>query len=111
MTRVFSTAFSICLFLIVAASAEAQVIPTVPQADTTLTNPEREIAEPEKKPDQFGKNIADSIQTFAVRTGNVSYYSVCPGSRNHRYPSRHRDPSTTIIYSRCNSWMFGETSW
>ena len=77
MIRVFSLAFSICLSLVLAGSAGAQVVPTVPQADTSLTNP----AEPERKPDQFGKNIADSIQTFAIRTGSVSYYSVCPGSR------------------------------
>ncbi len=75
MIRVLSLAFSLCLLLVVTAGA--QIIPSVPQADTLLTNP----AEPVKKPDLFGKNIADSIQTFAIRTGNVSYYSVCPGSR------------------------------
>ncbi|GHB51496.1 hypothetical protein [Persicitalea jodogahamensis] len=81
MIRVLPLAFSFFLFLVLAGSAGAQVIPNVPQADTSLNNPDRDMVEPEKKPDQFGKNIADSIQTFAIRTGNVSYYSVCPGSR------------------------------
>lgn len=69
------------MFLWPVSPAEAQVIPSEPQTDTTLNPPVREAAEPTSKSAQFGKNIADSIQTFAIRTGDVSYYSVCPGSR------------------------------
>jgi hypothetical protein len=74
-------------------SVQAQVVPTVPQVDTTLTTSPQgrnvvtpllmdnlPIIQPDTNSGQYGKPMTDTTQVSTIITGDVSYLSVCPGS-------------------------------
>jgi hypothetical protein len=93
MDKFFSIVIFFGIHLLFNGSAQAQVVPTAPQQDTTLAAPAQgrnvitpllmdnlPIIEPDTNSGQFGRPMRDSTQVSAITTGNVSYLSVCPGS-------------------------------
>ena len=81
------------ILLLFFGSAQAQVVPTAPQTDTTLATPAQgrsvvtpllmdnlPIIQPDTNSGQFGQPMTDTTQVSAITTGDISFLSVCPGS-------------------------------
>lgn len=93
MGKILSIVIFSGILLHLFGSVQAQVVPTVPQSDTTLTTSPQgrsvvtpllmdnlPIIQPGTNSDQHGRPMLDTTQVSAIITGDVSYLSVCPGS-------------------------------
>ncbi len=95
MSRFFTAVLLIISFVWFAQTARAQVIPGTPQPDTTLTTDPSggrnvvtpmiqtnlPVIAPDSSTGRFGFPDVDTSRVLAIRTGDVSYLMVCPGSR------------------------------
>jgi hypothetical protein len=94
MVRVYSIAFFWIACLAFAGSAQAQIAPVEPQPDTTRSKgqPGRNVVtplipnqlpviQPDANTGQFGTPVVDTARVTSIQTGDVSFWSVCPGSQ------------------------------